>query len=328
MNSSSSPNASYLELQSENGDKKWQKVGVISNSKSEGDGKNEHIAKPNEEKDHRTQLPLNIKNILSPNAKIKSDRRANYMYRHSSDKIDTNLLILLHGAGDSHLPFHALAKKMNIPQTATLSINANAMNRGFVTIPFDLGYTWFEEMEYTTGQTYDPSHPKRLATLNNASEKIDGLIDRIIEETDNWMPERIFLFGYSAGASTAMNLCQKRAMFGKPALGGVVCVAGGFKGVEPNEDKVKELIGRNPQYTPLLLMGGSKDVKYPVSMLKRDVQLYGNGQVVKAFIQEGKGHEMVHRKEEVKYMMEFFGEKTVRRTLAMEGWSEVSSFAS
>ena len=52
------------------------------------------------------------------------------------------------------LNFTPFAKKMNLPQTATLSIHANAMSDderqggGFVKLPFDLGYTWFEEMDY------------------------------------------------------------------------------------------------------------------------------------------------------------------------------------
>ncbi len=352
---SNNGSSSYLEVQNEDGDDKWNRIGTISSGQT-----SQQTSSPDEEEislhhpihssntekkdkkvDHKIQLPLSIKNILSPNAKIKSDRRSNYMYRHSSDKMDTNLLILFHGAGDSHLPFHALAKKMDIPQTASLSIHANSMNQGFVTLPFDLGYTWFDEMDYTmTGTTYEANHPKRLSTLEEASEKIDDLVlDKIIMEcngnhgSSSWVPERIFLFGFSAGAAVVMNICHRRSILGKRSLGGAICIAGGWKGVVPPPIRKHPLQERpsrkKPEYTPLLLMGGEKDQNYPVSILQNDAKLYSMDKpadIVKTYIQKGKGHEMVRSKEEVECLMEFFAEKMVRRMIAMEGWSEVSSF--
>ena len=49
--------------------------------------------------------------------------------------------------------------------------------------------------------------------------------------------------------------------------------------------------------------------------------------LVKTFVQQGKKHGMIHQKEETKFMMEFFADKLVRRMIAMEGFTEVSSFA-
>ncbi len=271
-------------------------------------------------------LSLNIKNLLSPNAKVKSDRRSNYMFRHSSDKIDTNLLILLHGAGDSHLPYHELTKKMDLPQTATLSINANAMNRGFVTLPFDLGYTWFEEMDYNNGEKLKNNDLRRLSSLENASDKIDRLIDEIIS-SDQWIAERIFLLGFSAGACVAMNLCYNRSQRGKRALGGAVCIKGGLYGHMNNSKDCNKRM----EHTPILLMGGECDENYTVGMLNKDAALYKNGacrssDLVRSFIQPGKGHYMVNQKEEIRCIMEFFADKMIRRMIAMEGFSEVSGF--
>lgn len=273
-------------------------------------------------------LSLNIKNILSPNAKVKSDRRSNYMFRHSSDKIDTNLLILLHGAGDSHLPYHDLAKKMEVPQTATLSINANAMNKGFVTLPFDLGYTWFEEIDYSNGEKLKTNDQRRLSSLENASDKIDRLIDEIIS-SDHWIAERIFFLGFSAGACIAMNLCYNRSQRGKRAVGGAVCISGGLYGqinIQNSKDRNNKM-----EYTPILLMGGECDENYTVAMLNKDADFYKDGackssDLVRSFIQPGKGHSMINQKEEIRCIMEFFADKMVRRMIAMEGFSEVSGF--
>lgn len=315
----------------------WQNIGFVSkenngiiiNDCSTGsDAKSSKTDPRNDVKDgkYKKQLPLSIKNILSPNARIKSDRKANYMYRHSHDKVDTNLLILIHGAGDSHLPYHALAKKMEMPQTATLSINANAMGEGFVTLPFGLGYTWFEEMDYNTGQVLNLDNARRVVSLNNASDKLDQLIDRIMKEDEMWLPERVFLLGFSAGACVVMNVCYNRAQQGKRGLGGAICVAGGLKGRTMND---QSSIVVSPEFTPLLLMGGENDETYPSTMLQLDAKLYNTNHkqdLVRTFIQARKEHGMIKEKEEIKCIMEFFADKMVRRMIAMEGFSEVSSF--
>ena len=56
-------------------------------------------------------------------------------YEPSADGVHANLLIMLHGLGDSHKPFTALAKQMSLPQTAFLSLRAPHA------LPLDLGNT-------------------------------------------------------------------------------------------------------------------------------------------------------------------------------------------
>lgn len=284
-------------------------------------------------KRYQKDLPLSIKNFLSPNATIKAHRRANYLYRHSHDKIDTNLLIFLHGAGDTHLPYHELAKNMKLPQTATLSINANSMGGSFVTLPFDLGCTWFEEMNYQTGDVLSVCDSKRITSLNHACEKLDALIDKISGETQSWIPERVFLFGFSAGACAIMHICCDRRQSGKRPLGGAICVAGGLNGIT-KKSQTSNNNNMTIESTPLLLIGGENDQSYPISVMDRDGLLYRtcndsiNNVSVKTFVQSGKGHEMIKHREETKCIMEFLGEKMIRRSMAMEGFSEVTSFDS
>ena len=47
-----------------------------------------------------------------------------FSYAQSDDGVDENLLILLHGLGDTHAPFTNLGKQLKLPQTATLAIRA------------------------------------------------------------------------------------------------------------------------------------------------------------------------------------------------------------
>ena len=47
-----------------------------------------------------------------------------FSYTPSDDGVDENLLILLHGLGDTHVPFANLGKQLKLPQTASLALRA------------------------------------------------------------------------------------------------------------------------------------------------------------------------------------------------------------
>jgi predicted esterase len=61
-----------------------------------------------------------------------------FTYDASPSGVDSNLLILLHGLGDTHIPFQSLGKKLasNLPQTAVLSLRAGCP------VPFMEGASW------------------------------------------------------------------------------------------------------------------------------------------------------------------------------------------
>jgi predicted esterase len=320
----------------------WQTVSAIHNSSTQNDSSSTTCSsKPQEEYPHRIDLPIKFKNILSPNATIKAHRRANFLFRHSSDKIDTNLLLLLHGAGDTHTPYYNLSKEMNLPQCAMLSLSASCMDEGFTTLPFGLGYSWFDEMDYSTGLPLKRDDDRLISSLKGAVEKFDMLIDEIIQL---WVPERIFLFGFSAGACLAMQTCWSRFERGKMSLGGAICVAGGVNQIctetfhkEGTEQKYVD--DEEPiEKTPVLIIGGSKDEKYTPNTLCESIEFYNSSHIIKddqktstsapaakAYIRKNKGHEMINSEEETKAIMAFVAEHMIRRMVAMEGFCEISS---
>jgi len=345
----------------------WQTVSQIQNTNPSTSTaiKNKNDDEPIQPKHpHRKDLTMRLKNFLSPNAKIKAHRKANYLYRHSYDKIDTNLLIFLHGAGDNHIPYHNLAKKMNLPQCASLSLSASCVEEGFATLPFGLGHSWFDEMDYTTGQPLHKHNFKLVSSLKRAVEKLDRVLAELTgtlstEGSAVWIPERIFLFGFSAGACLAMQTCLDRFEKGKLPLGGAICVAGGVnkKAMSSlkttDQDRVdKETRSKEErsacsdqvtntiasiEKTPVLTIGGTKDEQYTPDALNEASDFYNSFHVkqkkgqkdltspsAKAFIMKGKGHEMMNSEEETKAVMEFCAEHMVRRMIAMEGFCEIS----
>jgi len=296
--------------------------------------------------------------------------------------VDTNLLILLHGAGDDHRPYHNFAKSMELPQTASLSLHASSMSNiddgdrdvergGFVTLPFGLGHTWFQEMDYEVdGSVLHLDDERRITSLERAVEKLNLLIDTLSSSSSSsssngakgeeenrrhevggasasWIPERIFLFGFSAGACLAMETCLDRMRKGRRALGGVVCVAGGIRGRsiqhfnltdEMRDGEGGDGSGRDVT-TPVLIVGGSEDETFPPSAVEEAVRGYNACAATvlpvssasrgttgaRAYVKEGKGHAMVGSPDEMRVVMKFFSERLIRWMVGMEGWSEVTS---
>ena len=357
----------YLQMKTKSSDQtsgdSWQTVSNIQNATLGAQSKKGDIHTSHSQQSDRKDLPMKIKNLLSPNATIKAHRKANYLYRHSSDKIDTNLLIFLHGAGDNHLPYHNLGKKMSIPQCATLSLSASCMNEGFSTLPFGLGHSWFDEMDYSTGLPLPKQNFKLVSSLKRAVKKLDLLLNALTGDGDDsdrgvdatWIPERIFLFGFSAGACLAMQTCLDRFERGKSPLGGAICVAGGvnkictnkFSTLKSTEQKQagEDESGEKStgmaivERAPVLIIGGSKDEKFTQTELKKAVDFYNSfsttlhtttqtsatSSSAKSFIMKGKGHDMMKSEEETKVFMEFCAEHMVRRMVAMEGFCEISA---
>jgi predicted esterase len=77
-----------------------------------------------------------------PTVKAAKCGPLSFSYDPSPSGVDSNLLILLHGLGDTHLPFQSLGRKLasNLPQTAILSL------RGGSPVPFldGQGYGWWD----------------------------------------------------------------------------------------------------------------------------------------------------------------------------------------
>ena len=284
------------------------------------------------------ELPKRTKQILGS----ESESSSMYQYNHSRDGVDENLLIFFHGAGDSHLPYDTLGKKMELPQTATLSLSAalslnNLSNESptaarknsskFVELPFGLGYTWFEEMDYSTGETLSKDHSRRVKSLEHAVEILDPLICSLIGMSNNeieetWIPERIFLFGFSAGACLSMELCRRWMNAGRMPLGGAICIAGGIQ-TKDQLSGTKQRDGTNTtqnQATDVLVIAGDRDQTYTKQDSELSKQLYDPSKV-QIHIQKGKDHAMIQSKEEMQVVMEFLSKRLVRRMVSMEGQS-------
>jgi len=117
---------------------------------------------------------------------------SHFIYHSAPDTIDENLLILFHGLGDNEMNFSKLGQKMNIPQTACLTI------RGTSEIPFfDDGYCWFPSFEISGDLNKGKINEQRRKQGLEYSRKLIIEILDILKDKYLWKPERIFLLGFS-----------------------------------------------------------------------------------------------------------------------------------
>ncbi|KAF9506885.1 hypothetical protein BS47DRAFT_1374025 [Hydnum rufescens UP504] len=117
-----------------------------------------------------------------------------FSYSPSGDGIDENLLILLHGLGDTEIPFAKLGRQLRLPQTATLSLRAP----GRIPYLYEDAFQWYESFDQL-GELL--AHPNPTPAL----EILDRIIHYLIElETDNgcgWPLDRIHFFGFGQGGT-------------------------------------------------------------------------------------------------------------------------------
>ncbi|THH12603.1 hypothetical protein EW146_g7545 [Bondarzewia mesenterica] len=146
-----------------------------------------------------------------------------FTYAPSPDGTDENLLIFLHGLGDTHVPFSSLARSLNLPQTATLSLRAPEQ----IPYLYEDAYQWYPS--FTPLGELDP-HPNPTPALTLLSKILSHLT-----RDCHWPMHRIHMFGFAQGGSVAVEFTLKLWRDSVPSsppnnldgtLGSVVSISG------------------------------------------------------------------------------------------------------
>ncbi|KAJ7594191.1 hypothetical protein C8J56DRAFT_926154 [Mycena floridula] len=145
-----------------------------------------------------------------------------FFYAASEDGIDENLLILLHGLGDTHIPFSKLGKSLNLPQTAVLSLRAPEQ------VPFleEKAFQWYTSFD-VLGDLLDRPNP------TSAVELLLKVVIRLVEQ-HGWSAHQIHLFGFGQGGSLAVEFGLKwwkglqiqPAESTQTAIGSIITISG------------------------------------------------------------------------------------------------------
>ncbi|TFK83627.1 hypothetical protein K466DRAFT_567709 [Polyporus arcularius HHB13444] len=243
-----------------------------------------------------------------------------FVYNPSDDGTDENLLILLHGLGDTQIPFGKLGRQLHLPQTATLALRAPEL------IPFlyEQAFQWYTSFD-PLGELLE--HPNPTPAL----ELMDKVVNHLIKDCA-WPPHRIHLFGFAQGGTVAaefalkywrteLSLQQKslpssedlasHTLTAPRALGSVVSVSGPLLSypTPPKPCPTPVLIFHRPPPAESALPSGA------IASFKKG---FAKVEEVKM-----KGEGMPRSKEEFAPIMRFWSEHLGRRQ--MEGLYEVMS---
>mmetsp|Transcript_33183 Transcript_33183/g.63708 ORF Transcript_33183/g.63708 Transcript_33183/m.63708 type:complete len:454 (+) Transcript_33183:394-1755(+) len=132
----------------------------------------------------------------------------------------TNLLLLLHGVGDTAAPFATMARTLQLPHTAALAL------QGPLLIPeTDGGSAWFrvfdDDWELIEGQA---GETRRIHSLAHTLHLMQELIHNLYHH--GWPYSHIHLLGFSNGGTVVLELARR--FIGMQRLGGIVAVSASF----------------------------------------------------------------------------------------------------
>ncbi|KAF8589449.1 hypothetical protein K439DRAFT_1645068 [Ramaria rubella] len=219
-----------------------------------------------------------------------------HIYHPSADGVDENLLILLHGLGDTHVPFSKLGKQLHLPQTATLSLRAPEK----VPYLYEEAYQWYESFD-SFGELLTKPNPSRIL------EVLEKLINHLVQDC-HWAANKIHFFGFGQGGSVTAELTlrwwkAREAAGLQPRFGSLVSVAGPLLSYPtlPRPCTTPVLVFHRPQ---------SEATKLTPEELTAFKKGYERVQEVKG----GKGEGMARSREDWEPMMKFWSETLSKRS--------------
>lgn len=121
-------------------------------------------------------------------------------------KKPSNLLILLHGLGDTSTNFLRFGRSLNLPQTTVISLEAP------LEVPLLEGYQWYPSF----------NHLGELIEYDGSLDGLRVLQDAITNGLREYPAERIFILGYGQG----VEIIQIYLDSTKTKFGGIIGISG------------------------------------------------------------------------------------------------------
>lgn len=211
-----------------------------------------------------------------------------------------NVLILLHGLGDTNAPFTKLGTRLAFPETCCISLQAPAA------LPFELGgFHWGDDIVFdpSTGAMEFDTGFKKAASVIEHDLIINGLIKNC-----GYQPRDILMFGFGQGGMAAITVAASLLQ----ELGGVVTIGGPApSSLVPRSEKSN---------TPIMVLGGSSKTvitRSAIETLKKHFQTLESHQWNKI------GDGMPISREEMLPIMRFFAARLRSRKGVPQGSVEI-----
>ncbi|KAI9725068.1 MAG: hypothetical protein M1812_000344 [Candelaria pacifica] len=216
-----------------------------------------------------------------------------------------NILILLHGLGDTNRSFTSLGQNLSLPETACISLQA------LTPLPFDLGgYHWGDDIifDQTSGKMdFDTGFEKGTKAIG------EDIIQKGLIGTCGYQGREIFLLGFGQGGMASFAAVASLSSGASLELGGVVSIGGPLPlsiGTAARTAK-----------TPVLILGGSSNSLITSSNTARLRTVFESVEY-KQWSKAGDG--MPSNREQMLPIMQFFASRLRSRKSVPEGSTEVS----
>ncbi|CAG9460914.1 unnamed protein product [Pedinophyceae sp. YPF-701] len=165
---------------------------------------------------------------------VPREIRRGYVFDNPEDTPDcpNNILLLLHGAGDSARNFASLASRIRLPNCCTLAL------QGPMQVPLlPNSYAFHDFLESDMSPIVpEAAGRRRTDALQRARLAMEGLVAGL--QGAGWRREGIHVFGYGQGGTLALELARSLAGAagkGERVLGSVAVVAASLL---PEDDEV------------------------------------------------------------------------------------------
>ncbi|MCJ1341054.1 hypothetical protein MMC09_006350 [Bachmanniomyces sp. S44760] len=227
-----------------------------------------------------------------------------------------NILILLHGLGDTNLPFKTLATQLSLPETACLSIQAPTP------LPFELGgFHWGDDIAFdqTSGKMeFDTGFKKTVDVLGKEMIK-DGLIGKC-----GYAAREILILGFGQGGMAALGTSMYLSQTQTPneELGGIISIGGPLPTL-PSDHRSNAYDSKKPKTknrSPVLILGGSSNTLITSSAL---TTIRSEFEFVEYRKWNKSGDGMPSNREEMMPIMHFFSRRLRSRRGVPEGSVEI-----
>lgn len=212
----------------------------------------------------------------------------------------TNVLVLLHGLGDTSASFTTLGRQLTLPETTCISLQAPTP------LPFELGgFHWGDDIQFdqaTGNMDFDTGFTKAITIIK------EDIVENGLVTKCGYKHREIMFFGFGQGAMAAIAATTSMT----EELGGVISIGG------PLPESCKHVKGLT---TPLLVLGGSSNTlitRTALTNLKASFQNVEYQKWSKA------GDSMPGKREEMLPIMRFFARRLKSRKCVPEGSVEIS----
>lgn len=211
-----------------------------------------------------------------------------------------NILLLLHGLGDTNDSFTRLGSQLALPETCCISLRAPTP------LPFELGgYHWGDDMIFDPASgdmEFDTGFSKATKYIQHT------IMEEVLVKACGYQARDIMFFGFGQGGMAALAV----AMSMVEELGGIISISG------PLSTTIK--LSSNQSKTPVLLIGGASKTLVTRSVVD-DMKKAFQALEYHKWAKSGDG--MPQSREEMMPIMRFFSRRLRSRKGVPDGSVEV-----